>query len=185
VIAIHAERVVGEPSAVRWVIPPGLLTPGHIGRAPGALGQLFTAGKLTDGMAEHAAVWLWLRDGLSWRREGQAVDHALRDALRSPADWQIEPAPGDVLERVTADLLDGSVGDFLRSHGGSATARRLDDDIVEVQLGGACEHCSAARHTLRLRLLGELRRRCPDLVELSGDQAPNGRLTVCLRPTPD
>jgi Fe/S biogenesis protein NfuA len=181
VIAIHAERVTGEPSAVRWVIPPGLVAPGRIRRAPHALGQLFIDGTLTAGMAEHTALWLWLRDGLSWRGMGAAVDRALRDALQSPADWDIQPAPGEVLERVTADLLDGSVGDFLRSHGGTATTRR-HDDVVEVQLGGACQHCSAAGHTLRLRLLGELRRRCPDLVEINDGQAADGRLTVSLKP---
>jgi Fe/S biogenesis protein NfuA len=184
VIAIHAERVIGDPSAVRWVVPPGLLTPGRIRRAPGAVGRLFADGTLTAGMAEHTAVWLWLRDDLSWRRLGRAVDRALRDGLLAPEGWDITPAPGDVLERVTADLLDGSVGDFVRSHGGSATARRLDGGVIEVQLGGACEHCSAAGHTLRLRLLGELRRRCPDLVELEPDHE-DGRLTVCLRETSD
>jgi Fe/S biogenesis protein NfuA len=183
VIAIHAERVTGEPSAVRWVIPAGLLPAGRIRRAPGDMGRLFADGTLTAGMAEHTAVWIWLRDGLSWRQQGGVVDRALRDALQSSADWDIEPAPGEVLERITADILDGSVGDFLRSHGGTATVRRLDDDVVEVQLGGACEHCSAAGHTLRLRLLGELQRRCPDLMELDGDQAADGRLTVALRPT--
>jgi len=33
--------------------------------------------------------------------------------------------------------------------------------VVTIQLGGACEHCPAAEHTLHQRLIGELRRRMP------------------------
>lgn len=181
-IAIHAERVTNDPAAVRWVMPAGLVDSGRVRSAPGALGEMFASGTLTAGLVEPTAIWLWLRDDLSWRQHGGPVDRALREALDGQDGWDIEPAPGDVLERVTTDLLDGTVGDFLRSHGGTATAQRLDDDAIEVQLGGACEHCSAAGHTLRLRLLGELRQRCPDLIELDGEQPADGRLTVSLTP---
>jgi Fe/S biogenesis protein NfuA len=92
------------------------------------------------------------------------VQGALRQALADPAGWKIEPAPGEVLEAVTADLLTGSVGDFVRSHGGSVESHR-DGEDVEVRLGGACEHCPAAEYTLRLRLLEAMRRRCPEIVE--------------------
>lgn len=85
-------------------------------------------------------------------------------------------APGEVLEWVTADLAVGVVGDFVRLHGGTVIAQR-DGDTVTVRLGGACEHCPAAGLTLRQRLLGALRDRCPDLAELDrGD----GQLTVGL-----
>lgn len=181
-IAIHAERVLNDPAAVRWVMPPGLVATGWVRSAPGALGEMLASGALTAGLVEATAMWLWLREDLSWRQQGGPVDRALRDALAVSDGWEIEPAPGDVLERVTTDLLDGTVGDFLRSHGGTATAQRLESDAVEIQLGGACEHCSAAGHTLRLRLLGELQRRCPDLIELDGEQPADGRLTVSLTP---
>ena len=127
VIALHAERVAGEPAAVRWVVPPGSLPPGRIRTAPGELGALFDDGTLTGGLVEHGAVWLWLRDGLSWRERGRAVEAALREALGEPADWVVEPAPGEVLMRVMADLIDGSVGDFVRSHGGTVTAAPAGD----------------------------------------------------------
>jgi Fe/S biogenesis protein NfuA len=108
------------------------------------------------------------------------VQSALRDALVQPADWIIDPAPGEVLARVTTDLLDGSVGDFIRSHGGSVSVRSAGLDAVAVQLGGACEHCPAAGYTLRQRLVGELRRRCPNLVEVnSGDK----QLTLSISET--
>jgi Fe/S biogenesis protein NfuA len=120
---------------------------------------------ISDALAEHTAVWLWLREGLSWAQFGPPVQSALRDALADPDSWVVEPAPGEVLGHVTADLLAGSVGDFVRSHGGSVTAQRAGDTVT-VRLGGACEHCPAAGLTLRGRLIGELRSRGPDLVEV-------------------
>ena len=178
-IALHAERVADEPCVVRWVVPPGSLPPGRIRTAPGALGVLFADGTLTVGLVEHSAVWLWLREGLAWRRQGRPVEAALRDALGEPAGWVVEPAPGEVLMRVLGDLIDGSVGDFVRSHGGTVTAESSGEDVV-VQLGGACANCSAAEQTLRQRLLGELRQRCPGLVELEHDRG--GRLLLRLIP---
>lgn len=173
---MHAERVIGEPRAVRWVVPPGCVPTGLIRDAPAEFGRLFGEGTLTAGMVEHSAVWLWLRDGMSWSATGLPIQVALREALQQPTGWVVEPAPGEVLERVIADLLDGPIGDFVRSHGGSVTAQR-DGDSVVVQLGGACEHCRAAEFTLRSRLVTELRRRCPDLAEL--DDRP-GSLTLAL-----
>ncbi len=176
-IGIHAERVAGEPQAVRWVIPAGGLPAGRLREAPGLIGEMLCAGELSDALVEHGAIWLWLRDGQSWAGRGAAVQDALREGLATPGAWVVDPAPGEVLARVTADLLDGSVGDFIRSHGGSVSIQRVGPDAVEVALGGACEHCPAAEYTLRLRLLGELRRRCPDLVEI--DRA-GGHLTLKL-----
>lgn len=175
-IALHPERVNGEPHAVRWVVGTDGVPVGRVVAAPGELGRLLAEGMLTAGLVEQTAVWLWLRDGLSWREHGPAVSAALREALSHPQSWVIEPAPGEVLERVTADLLDGSVGDFVRSHGGSVTAARAGD-VVTIALGGACESCPAAEHTLRGRLVGELQRRCPELVEL---ESRDGRLTLGL-----
>ena len=167
-IGIHAERVVGDEHAVRWVVPPGSLPVGRVRSAPGRLGELLADGTLGDALVEHTAVWLWVRDEGSWASLGATVQSALRAALADPGDWAVDPAPGDVLARVTTDLLSGSVGDFIRSHGGSVTVRRVSEDTVVVQLGGACEHCPAAGYTLRQRLVGELRRRCPNLVEVDG-----------------
>lgn len=175
-IALHAERVPGETHAVRWVAATDGVAAGRVVGAPGELGRRFADGTLSAGLVEHTAVWLWLRDGLSWRDEGPAVSAALRAALAEPSGWIIEPAAGEILERVTLDLLDGSVGDFVRSHGGSVAAER-DGEVVTVKLGGACEHCPAAEHTLHQRLIGELRRRCPDLMELD---SRGGRLTLSL-----
>jgi len=169
VIAIHAERVTNDDRAVRWVVPAGSLAVGRVRNAPGRLGELLSDGTLSEAMVEHTAVWMWLRAGDSWTTRGATVQSALRDALVEPDHWIIDPAPGAVLARVTTDLLDGSVGDFIRSHGGTVSVRQVGLDAVAVDLGGACEHCPAAGHTLQLKLMGELRRRCPDLTEVDRD----------------
>lgn len=174
-IGIHAERVAGDDRVVRWVIPAGLLPTGRVRWAPGRLGEMLCDGTFSDALTEHTAVWLWLRDDLSWSASGAAVQSALREALAHPDGWKVDPAPGEVLQHVTTDLLAGSVGDFVRSHGGSVTAQRHGDEVA-VQLGGACEHCAAAEFTLRARLLGALRSRCPNLAESVG----KGALTVRL-----
>ncbi len=164
-IGIHAERVAGDDRVVRWVVPAGLLSTGRVRRAPGRLGDMLCEGTISGALVEHAAVWLWLREDMPWPDMGAAVQSALREALADPHSWVVETAPGEVLEHVTADLLAGSVGEFIRSHGGSVSAQR-SGDTVTVALGGACEHCPAAGLTLRGRLIGELRNRCPDLIEI-------------------
>lgn len=176
-IGLHPERVAGDPQAVRWVMPPGTLPVGLVRTAPGRLGELLADGTLGAGLVEHGALWLWLRAGESWSQHGAAVRSALRDALADPGGWTVEEDPGTVLDRVVGDLLDGSVGDFIRSHGGSARAERVGDGAVVVHLGGACANCAAAEFTLRARLLDQLRRRCPDVAEVDRS---GGRLTVRL-----
>ena len=180
-VALHPERVAGEPAAVRWVVPAGIVPSGRVVSAPGRLGGLLADGTLTAALAEHAAVWLWLRDGLTWREHGRAIGAALRQALAEPRDWVVEPAPAEVLSRVTADVLDGSVGDFVASHGGAVAVHRVDDDVVAVELGGACKNCPAVDDTLRQRLLQQLCRRCPDVTEVD---RTGGRLLLTLGDRP-
>ena len=167
-IGIHAERVAADDRAVRWVVPAGILPTGRVRSAPGRFGEMLSDGTVSDALVEHTAVWLWPREGLSWAQLGAEVQSELRDALADPGSWAVEPAPGEILEHVTADLLAGSVGEFVRSHGGSVGTHRAGE-IVTVRLGGACDHCPAAGLTLRGRLIGELRSRCPDLVEVEQD----------------
>lgn len=168
-IGLHPERVGDDDRAVRWATTGVALPTGRVVQAPGRLGEMLSDATFSDALTEPTAVWLWLREGLSWAGCGNDVRAALRDALTDPGGWVVDPAPGEVLEHVTADLLTGSVGDFVRSHGGSVLVRRCGDEVA-VRLGGACEHCPAAGHTLRLRLLEALRGRCPDLVETGGDR---------------
>ncbi len=159
-------------------MPAGTLPPGRVRHAPGRLGELLRDTTLSDALVEPTAIWLRLRDGLAWSQRGGEVQKALAEALADRDGWEISPAPGDVLERVTTDVLAGSLGEFVGSHGGSVVARR-DGEDVEVHLGGACEHCPAAEYTLRLRLLDAMKRRCPDVVA-SGHG--HGRLRLHLPP---
>lgn len=177
-IALHAERVAADRRAVRWVMPAGSLPVGRVRRAPGRLREMFDDGTLTAAMTEHTAVWLWVGNPDDWAAIGARVRSALGDALADPGAWVVEPAPGEVLHLVAGDVLDGSVGEFIRSHGGTAVAERVDGgDIVAVRLGGACRNCVAADQTLRLRLTDALRRRCPDLAEVA---AADGRIILRL-----
>lgn len=146
-------------------MPSGNLPIGWVRQAPGLLGEMLSAGTFLEVLVEYTAVWMWLRPGSSWATMGTRVQTALREALAAPDGWTVEPAPGEVLQRVVVDVLDGSVGDFIRSHGGAVSTERSGDDVV-VTLGGACEHCPAAGYTLRLRLMGELQRRCPGVVDV-------------------
>ena len=176
-IGIHAERVVGDDRWSAGWCPPAPLPVGRVRVAPGRFGEM-----LRDGNDFRRIERTHRRLAVAARRVvvgdvGTGGMAALREALVDPRAWVVEPAPGEVLEHVTADPLAGSVGDFVRSHGGSVTARPAGGDAVAVQLGGACEHCAAAEFTLRARLFGELRRRCPDLVEVDRG---GGGLTVTL-----
>jgi Fe/S biogenesis protein NfuA len=168
-IGIHAERVGGDDRAVRWVTTGAVLPVGRVTRAPGRLGEMLYHGTFSGALTERSAVWLWLGEGLSWSTCGSEVRTALRDALEDPTGWVVAPAPGEVLDLVTADLLAGSIGDFIGSHGGTVQSQRYGDEVA-VRLGGACEQCPAAEYTLRLRLLEALRGRCPDLVETGSGQ---------------
>ncbi|NBQ42555.1 MAG: hypothetical protein EBU23_08500 [Mycobacteriaceae bacterium] len=131
VSAVHPERVAGDPRAVRWVVPAGILPVGRLRRAPGRLGELLSSGTLTTGLIEHTAIWLWVAEDQSWSALGAPVRSALLEALndRGAAGqrWVVEPAAGEVLERVVADVLDGAVGDFAEVH-----------DRMPLVLGPAC-----------------------------------------------
>ncbi len=153
------------------------LPTGRLRGAPGQLGEMLRGAVFADALVEPGAVWLWLADGQSWPQHGTRVQSALREALADPGAWTVDPAPGEVLKRVTADLLAGPIGDFIRSHNGTVTTQRSGREVL-VQLGGACEHCPAAEYTLRLRLLDALRRRCPDLIETGGQRGGQLRLTL-------
>ena len=71
----------------------------------------------------------------------------------------------------------GRSGDFVLSDGGAVAVHRGDDQLVAVELGGACKNCPAADHTLRQRLMQQLRRRCPEVTEV---ERTGGRLVLTL-----
>ena len=162
-VPVHPEPVTDRDDEIRWVVPAGILPPGPVRSAPGRLGELLASGVLVDALAERAALWLRLTDG-TWRARGAEVRTALQEALLEPAGWVVE-APDDAgLTRVTDDVLAGTVGDYIRSHGGRIAVSSVHDGAVELDLDGTCEHCPAAGLTLHARVETAVRERWPDLV---------------------
>lgn len=173
-VTLHPEAVPGRADTVRWVIPEGLLPCGVVTLAPGALGELMRAGTITGAVVECAAVWLTMGQPHSWARQGAAVRAALADALTTPDEWEISREIDDVLTLVGTDVLAGSLGDYIRSHGGEIVLRDVRDGVLQVSMHGACAHCPAAGVTLQARLESAIRARCPDLVELR--EEPSGQV---------
>lgn len=160
---VHPEPVADRPDLLRWVVPAGTLPPGAVRWAPGRLGELLADGELADALAEHAALWLRLTEG-SWSERGAEVRAALQEALLDPSGWAVD-APDDTgLRLVVEDVLNGPVGDYIRSHGGRIDVAVVRDGAVELDLTGSCGHCPAAGLTLHARIESAVRERWPDLV---------------------
>ncbi|MEU0253412.1 NifU family protein [Streptomyces sp. NPDC006184] len=173
VIPMHPEATA-DPQTVRWVIPAGTLpVVGKVAEAPDELGAMLHSEDVASIEVEAQAVVIRLADGRSWSGTGARVRDALSAALQHPRRWR--PAhvvtDDDVLRAALQDVLDGSVGDYIRSHGGEVTIAFAHDRRAEVRMEGTCSHCPAAGFTLHSRLESELRARFPDLVELRATEA--------------
>ena len=162
-VPVHPEPVAGSASELRWTVPAGILPVGAVRSAPGRLGEMLADGLLADPLAERAALWLRLVSG-TWREHGTAVREALQDALLDPGGWVVDDPDDAGLERVTAEVLAGTVGDYVRSHGGRITVATVHDATVDLDLDGTCEHCPAAGLTLHARVESAVRDRWPALV---------------------
>jgi NFU1 iron-sulfur cluster scaffold homolog, mitochondrial len=169
VIPVHPQPYPGDPDRLRWVVPAGVpIVIGPLAAVPAPLAALLTDGTLTEVVTEPAAVVTRLGAGRGWRTAGSRVRTALHAALDDPAGWIPAHDTGDngpdaVLSALARDLLDGTVGQFVRSHGGGIELVGVHDGVVTVRLTGACHGCPAARITLHQRLERELRRRYPAL----------------------
>lgn len=166
-VPVHPEAGA-DAHELRWVVPADVL--GFVGRpaaVPDALARLVGGGVLTGITVEPGAVVLRLAEGRSWREEGPAVRAALQAALAEPAGWlpvSDAAASGTARLRAAAEaVLAGEVGDYIRSHAGTAEIVSVAGDRVAVSLGGACTDCPARRITLALRVETALRRLYPDL----------------------
>lgn len=167
-VPMHPE-VTDDPQEVRWVIPAGTLPlVGPVTDVPGALGDMMRAGTVAGVEVEPRAVRIRLSDGEAWAQHGARLWDALAQALREPQTWRPAAAVGgdEVLRATLQDVLDGPIGDYIRSHGGEIVIAGVQDGRAEVRMHGACAQCPAAGFTLHARLEAELRRRYPDLVEL-------------------
>src|SRR5664279_4586879 len=138
---MHAETLASDPSAVRWVSTGSLLPSGRLLSAPGALGALLTNGTLSEVTTEPHGLTMWLAPGRSWRVEGDAIRQALTDALEKVGDWIVEIDEDGVLRSITADVLAGPVGDYVRGHGGTVSIVGAADGILDVVFDGACSRC--------------------------------------------
>jgi Fe-S cluster biogenesis protein NfuA len=167
-IPMHPQTCPGQPDQLRWIIPAGLLSfTGTPAAVPEAVARLLDDGTLAEIRVEPGAVVTVLGAGGNWSKAGTQVRSALHAALADPAGWTssetLHQPDDEALLAAAAALLDGPVGQFAQSHGGSIELIGVSAGIVTVRLAGACHGCPASRHTLRLRLETQLRRSCLDL----------------------
>ncbi|HSP52868.1 MAG TPA: NifU family protein [Cryobacterium sp.] len=109
-----------------------------------------------------------LAAGRSWRADGARVRSALHEALEHPDAWEAdgsadERSPDERLAGIVQEVLDGKVGDFIRSHGGRPSISSVKNGVVAIGLRGACSGCPAAGFTLTARIEGAIRERFPEL----------------------
>ncbi|MFU8872763.1 NifU family protein [Micromonospora sp. SL4-19] len=165
----HPQADPRRPERIRWILPGGVLpVAGGSVPVPPSLAALLSDGTLTDVAVAADAVVTDLAPGRRWADEGPRVRSALHVALDDPVGWLGESAPArsdpdEPVRRSVRRLLDGSVGDFVRSHGGCIELVDVRDGVVRVRLAGACDGCPAARFTLRNRVEAELRRHHPQV----------------------
>ncbi len=189
-VPVHPESVPGDERTLRWSCPADIL--GFVGvpaQLPTVVQSLVDDGVLDCVSVEPAAIQTTLGAAGSWRQDGARVRQALQTALSTPRRWR--PAPGgipgdDALTLAVRQVIDGEVGDYIRSHGGHVELLNAHDDDVLLQLSGACSHCPASDLTLTERLEAGIRARYPQLRRLearSGSGMSAGRRMLALIPT--
>ena len=167
-IPLHPEQVDGDERTLRWVIAAGTFDfVGVPAGLPGELTALIGDGTLDSVEIEPTAVRTRLGPDRSWRQEGARVRTALQVGIARPTEWSAgRRGPGsadEVLRMAVLEVIDGEVGDYVRSHGGQVDLVEAHDGRVEVALSGACTHCPAAGFTLTERFEVALRALYPDL----------------------
>ncbi|SDB80365.1 Fe-S cluster biogenesis protein NfuA, 4Fe-4S-binding domain [Raineyella antarctica] len=159
-IALHPEATE-DPRTLRWVVPAGTLDfVGVPAAVPSPLAGLLADGTLTGLVVEPAAV-LTTGSG-DWRTVGATVRTALVAALDEPEAWRA-PAdtPRTVLAAAVEQVIAGEVGDYVRSHGGSARLVETEGSLATIALEGACSACPARGLTLDRRFSEAVAALCP------------------------
>ncbi len=161
-VAVHPERVPGDPATLRWVLPEGAPV-AFFPEQGGPLSDLLAQGTLRRVTTEPGALLTCLGEGRHWREDGAAVRAAVIATVRDP-----QPVTHDdpALRRAVLEVLEGSPGDYVRSHGGRAELIEAAQGRVVLRLSGACSHCPAAGITIDRMLEREIRSRYPALVEV-------------------
>ncbi|MFJ6951563.1 NifU family protein [Micromonospora aurantiaca (nom. illeg.)] len=175
-IPIHPQPIAGHPEQLRWITPAGVLPfTGVAATLPAPLAALRDDGTLAQVRVEPAAILTTLHPGRQWSHDGARVRTALHAALADPSGWTRADScdePDDApLRDAAQQLLDGSVGDLARSHGGHIELVDVRNGTVTVALAGACHGCPAARTTLRQGLEDQLRKHHPQLRGVTADPA--------------
>ncbi len=166
-IPIHPEAVDGDGDTLRWAVPAATL--GLVGvpsTVPAALQALLDERVLESVSIEPGAVRTTLATGQSWRDHGARVRAALQESLATPEQWTSSgpsSSADDLLRAVVRQVIDGEVGDYIRSHGGRVELIAVRDHDVEVELAGACAHCPASEFTLTRRIETGIRALYPAL----------------------
>jgi NFU1 iron-sulfur cluster scaffold homolog, mitochondrial len=100
----------------------------------------------------------------SWRDIGGVVEAAIRAAVAALADGSIgAERPTDAAVR---DVIEESVGELLRSHGGSIEVVSVNDATVTLALHGACSGCAAAGTTVDDVVAAAVVRRFPGVTRI-------------------
>lgn len=170
-LPMHPELIAGDEQMVRWMLPPGVVPfAGPVLSAPGALGELVTAGVIREIECESCAVLIQLCDGERWGDRLPAVRDALATSI-GDGGWRphddAQCGPDALLASAVREVLAGEAGDYVRSHGGRVTVASVADGRVVVTFEGTCGHCPATGITLHDRLEAEVRRRHPALREIT------------------
>lgn len=169
-VPLHPEAVDGDSDQLRWVLPAGTFAfVGAVIHAPHLVQQLIDDGTLADLTIEPTAIRTRLGVGRSWRIEGKRVRAALQSAAATPEQWipGEDSASDAVLTMAVQQVIEGEVGDYVRSHGGSVELLNVDDGTVEVRLDGACAHCPASEVTLTTRFEKAVRASYPAVKKIT------------------
>ncbi len=169
-----APSVRGAERVLRWSVQGASLP---LGWQP-VLAEVESAERI---LAESHSLWVWLREGDSWRYEADAVREGLTLLLAQAAwvDAEVsETQRVEALRLAATDVIDGDLAPYIASHGGEV---RLEDVAwgdaggeVSVQFAGACKGCELSEVTLHLRIEKALAERVPELAEVR-DATPRTR----------
>ena len=171
-IPLHA-TATSNPRQLLFVVPASNLPPrGVVGAAPDRLAEWLRRGVIEKVVIADTGVLITLSDGHAWRQIGDEIRDALADALAAGTGWQVDAVndDDDRLAEIVEELLDGQIGAYAQSHGGTIELVSVSGHNVTVRLSGACRGCPAAGSTLTDRLQRELRRRVGDKVTVTGEE---------------
>lgn len=172
-IPLHT-TATSNPRQLRFVLPADVLPPAGVVRAaPDKFADWLRRGVIETVVVANTGLLITLGDGYAWRDVGDEIRAVLAEALAEPG-WRVEPSSDsdDRLAETVRDLLDGQLGAYAQSHGGTIELVSVSGQHVTVRLSGSCRGCPAAGATLTDRLQAELRRRVGDQVTVGSEDFP-------------